>query len=81
MKAAVQEKADATEEVEKMDEDGKRIFNAKTMRDQYGNYPIWMNKRKIIKNKKGRAKSKKATATKMKRLTRKEKKKLQQKSS
>ncbi|XP_012281726.1 uncharacterized protein C12orf31 homolog [Orussus abietinus] len=59
---------------EKMEEDGKRVYNKKTMRDQYGNYPIWMNRRKIAKHKKGRAKTKKATTKQVKRLTRKQKK-------
>lgn len=69
------------EEMEKMDEDGKRVYSSKTLRDQHGNYPVWMSKRKIIKNKKGRAKSKKASAKQTKRLTKKEKKKLQKKAT
>lgn len=74
--SSTQEKTNA-EEMEVMDEDGKRVFNTKTMRDQHGNYPVWMSKRKIMKNKKGRAKSKKASTKQTKRLSRKEKKKLQ----
>ncbi|XP_043467913.1 protein LLP homolog [Leptopilina heterotoma] len=74
--SSTQEKTNA-DEMEVMDEDGKRVFNTKTMRDQHGNYPVWMSKRKIMKNKKGRAKSKKATSKQTKRLSRKEKKKLQ----
>lgn len=35
------------DEPEKMNVDGERIFNKRTMRDQYGNYPDWMNKRKM----------------------------------
>lgn len=81
MKESSNEKTNNIEEMELMDEDGKRVFNSKTMRDQHGNYPIWMSKRKIIKNKKGRSKSKKATAKQTKRLSRKEKKKLQIKST
>ncbi|XP_015591921.1 protein LLP homolog [Cephus cinctus] len=61
-------------ETEVMEQDGARVYNKKTMRDQYGNYPVWMNRRKILKHKKGRAKAKKASETRGKRLTRKEKK-------
>jgi len=61
---------------EPMEVEGMRIYNKKTMRDQYGNYPIWMNQRRILKNKckKGRAKSQKATKKSNKRLTRRQKK-------
>ncbi|KOC62089.1 Protein LLP like protein [Habropoda laboriosa] len=52
----------------------KRVYNKRTMRDQYGNYPIWMSKRSIAKHKKGRAKSRKGTTRPQKRLTRKQKK-------
>lgn len=65
-----------------MDTDnGSRVYNKKTMLDQYGNYPIWMSKRKIAKHKKGRAKSQKANSRSHKRLTRKQKKAAKQKSS
>lgn len=57
-----------------MDVEGKRVYNKKTMRDQYGNYPVWMNKRRIVKHKKGRGKNAKATTKQSKRLTRKQKK-------
>lgn len=60
---------------EKMDDGTARVYNKKTMRDQHGNYPVWMNHRKIVKHKKGRSKSKKATTKIDKRVTRKEKKK------
>ncbi|XP_058792056.1 protein LLP homolog [Phymastichus coffea] len=71
-------KENETENVEneKMDDGTARIYNKKTMRDQYGNYPVWMNHRKIVKHKKGRAKTQKATTKKDKRLTRKDKKKI-----
>ncbi|XP_011504486.1 PREDICTED: protein LLP homolog [Ceratosolen solmsi marchali] len=59
----------------KMDDGTARIYNKKTLLDQYGNYPVWMNRRKILKHKKGRAKTKKSTLKKDKRLTRKDKKK------
>ncbi|XP_076249669.1 protein LLP homolog [Calliopsis andreniformis] len=60
---------------EKMDVDnGSRVYNKRTLKDQYGNYPVWMNRRKIAKHKKGRAKSQKGTAKPRKRLTRKQKK-------
>ncbi|KAK0089646.1 hypothetical protein PV325_005887 [Microctonus aethiopoides] len=62
-----------TPELEPMDEDGKRIYNKKTMKDQFGNYPVWMNKRRIVKHKKGRGKSLKSTTKANKRLTRKDK--------
>ncbi|XP_034191689.1 protein LLP homolog [Osmia lignaria lignaria] len=51
-----------------------RIYNKRTMKDQFGNYPVWMNRRKIAKHKKGRAKSQKSTTGSNKRLTRKQKK-------
>lgn len=64
------------EEPEKMDDGTARVYNKKTMRDQYGNYPVWMNRRKILKHKKGRAKSQKASKVKnSKKLTRRQKKK------
>ena len=56
-----------------MEDDSVRVYN-KNMLDQFGNYPIWMNRRKISKIKKGRAKSKKADTKPTKRLTRREKK-------
>ncbi|XP_071856141.1 protein LLP homolog [Bombus fervidus] len=56
---------------EKMDVDtNKRIYNKKTMLDQYGNYPVWMNKRNIAKIKKSRAKNQKGSLKPSKRLTR-----------
>ena len=51
-----------------------RVYNKRTMLDQYGNYPVWMNLRKIAKHKKGRAKSKKANSKSHKRITRRQKK-------
>ncbi|XP_043276829.1 protein LLP homolog [Venturia canescens] len=75
VKKSIKEKTEANgNEVEKMDEDGKRVYNKKTLLDQHGNYPVWMSRRKINKHKKGRAKSKKATSAQTKRLTRKQKK-------
>ncbi|XP_011312758.1 protein LLP homolog [Fopius arisanus] len=62
-----------------MEVEGKRIYNKRTMKDQYGNYPVWMNKRKIVKHKKGRGKNAKATAKQSKRLTRRQKKNAQSK--
>ncbi|KYN21684.1 PREDICTED: protein LLP homolog [Trachymyrmex cornetzi] len=61
---------------EQMEVEGARIYNKKTLRDQYGNYPVWMNHRKIVKHKKGRAKTKKTGKT-GKRLTRRQKKVIQ----
>ncbi|KAG7203453.1 hypothetical protein KM043_013516 [Ampulex compressa] len=59
---------------DKMEVDNpNKVYDSKTLRNQHGNYPVWMNKRKILKHKKGRAKSQKATAKKTgKRLTRKQ---------
>ncbi|XP_029051215.1 protein LLP homolog [Osmia bicornis bicornis] len=51
-----------------------RVYNKRTMKDQFGNYPVWMNRRKIAKHKKGRAKSQKSTTGSNKRITRKQKK-------
>ncbi|XP_076181621.1 protein LLP homolog [Ptiloglossa arizonensis] len=65
-----------TDDVKKMDvESSGRVYNKRTMQDQYGNYPIWMSLRKIAKHKKGRAKSQKASAKSHKRLTRQQKRK------
>ncbi|KAJ8672878.1 hypothetical protein QAD02_004139 [Eretmocerus hayati] len=66
--------SEAPDEIEKMDDGTTRVYNKKTMLDQYGNYPVWMHRRKILKHKKGRSKSQKATTKKDKRLTRKDKK-------
>ncbi|KAI8431413.1 hypothetical protein MSG28_015935 [Choristoneura fumiferana] len=38
------------EKIEVEGEDGKkRVFNSKTMKDQNGQYPVWLHKRKIAK--------------------------------
>lgn len=44
---------------------GKK-FNAKTLRDQNGAYPIWVHPRKIRKHKKGKKKQQKTGKTKNK---------------
>lgn len=67
-------KSDVTTDQEQMEVEGARVYNKKTLRDQYGNYPVWMNKRKILKHKKGRAKTQKASKISSKRLTRRQKK-------
>ncbi|GLV45887.1 hypothetical protein CBL_11684 [Carabus blaptoides fortunei] len=42
-------------EAVQMDDDTvKHTYSAKTMKDQYGSYPVWMNQRKINKKKKAR---------------------------
>ncbi|XP_060824278.1 protein LLP homolog [Bombus pascuorum] len=65
---------------EKMDIDtNKRTYNKKTMLDQYGNYPIWMNKRNIVKIKKSRAKNQKGNLKPHKRLTRRQRIAMKQK--
>lgn len=77
IKESIKEKeSNADNEVEKMDDGTARVYNKRTMMDQYGNYPVWMNRRKVVKHKKGRAKNKKATAKKDKKITRRERKKL-----
>ncbi|KAL7304202.1 hypothetical protein TKK_0003398 [Trichogramma kaykai] len=84
-KEEVEKKAEkeGDDEVEPMD-DGTvqapaKKFSKKTLKNEHGNYPIWMNPRHIAKHKKGRAKNKKAISKKDKRLTRKDKKKLKNK--
>lgn len=49
------------EKVEVEGEDGKkRVFSTKTLKDQNGQYPVWLHKRKIKKiNKIGQKKTKK----------------------
>uniref|UniRef100_A0A1B6GVB8 Protein LLP homolog n=1 Tax=Cuerna arida TaxID=1464854 RepID=A0A1B6GVB8_9HEMI len=41
-------KEENKEECEPMD-DGRRIYNKKTLKDQHGNYPVWLSSRKIKK--------------------------------
>lgn len=67
-----------TTDQEQMEVEDARVYNKKTLLDQYGNYPVWMNKRKILKHKKGRAKSEKASKISSKRLTRRQKKAIKQ---
>lgn len=71
-------KNDAATNQEKMEVEDARVYNKKTLRDQYGNYPVWMNRRKILKHKKGRAKTQKANKVSNKRLTRRQKKAVKQ---
>lgn len=59
---------------EQMEVADARVYNKKTLRDQYGNYPVWMNHRKIVKHKKGRAKTRKTSKNMGKRLTRRQRK-------
>ncbi|KAL0129829.1 hypothetical protein PUN28_001821 [Cardiocondyla obscurior] len=68
------DKPQAEPSEEQMEVEGVRVYNKKTLRDQYGNYPVWMNHRKIMKHKKGRAKTQKASKKTSKRLTRRQKK-------
>lgn len=68
-----------TTDGDQMEVEGARVYNKKTLRDQYGNYPVWMNHRKILQHKKGRAKTQKANTTVNKRLTRRQKKALKDK--
>ncbi|XP_015112104.1 protein LLP homolog isoform X2 [Diachasma alloeum] len=78
IKETIKPKGETPQEGE-MQVEGKRVYNKRTMQDQYGNYPVWMNKRRIVKHKKGRGKNAKATTKQSKRLTRKQKKKVQAK--
>ncbi|XP_017888633.1 protein LLP homolog [Ceratina calcarata] len=73
IKTAKEKKDTETENME-IDAGNGRIYNKRTLLDQYGNYPVWMNNRKIAKHKKGRAKSEKANRKSHKRLTRRQKK-------
>ncbi|KAF7997956.1 hypothetical protein HCN44_009354 [Aphidius gifuensis] len=74
LKLAEKQEDKITDTDQAMETDGeKRVYNKKTMRDQFGNYPVWMNKRKIVKHKKGRGKQLKSTSKPDKRLTRKQK--------
>ncbi|CAD6234257.1 GSCOCG00007692001-RA-CDS [Cotesia congregata] len=73
------DKNDNENHVEQMDQDGKRVYNKKTMKDQYGQYPIWMSSRKIAKHKKGRGKNLSATSKSSKRLTKRQKKMVKKK--
>ncbi|EZA60753.1 hypothetical protein DMN91_001891 [Ooceraea biroi] len=78
-KQAKDAQSDSADASEHMELDNERIYNKKTLRDQFGNYPVWMSHRKIMKHKKGRAKSQKATKKTDKRLTRRQKKTIKQK--
>lgn len=64
---------------DQMEVEGARVYDKKTLRDQYGNYPVWMSHRKILKHKKGRAKTKQPKTKTGKRLTRRQKKTTKQK--
>lgn len=79
LKERTLEKENEPESLEKMDDDSSKTSTRKTLIDEHGNYPVWMNRRKVAKIKKGRAKAKKATAKQTKRLTRREKQKLKRK--
>lgn len=60
----IKEKPNKNTEQEKMDDDGvKHNYNKKTLKDEHGTYPIWMNQRRITKKKK---KAKKEKVTKKK---------------
>ncbi|XP_011692130.1 PREDICTED: protein LLP homolog [Wasmannia auropunctata] len=67
-------KTEEGDESGQMEVDGARVYSKKTLLDQYGNYPVWMSHRKIMKHKKGRAKTQKANQKTGKRLTRRQKK-------
>lgn len=54
--SATNSKIQSTETTsEKMDDDTvPHKYNTKTMKDQYGSYPVWVHQRKISKKKKAR---------------------------
>ncbi|CAK1554257.1 unnamed protein product [Leptosia nina] len=53
------------EKVEVSDDKGeKRIFNSKTLKDQNGQYPVWLHKRKIAKLTNAKKKFKRKTKSK-----------------
>lgn len=62
-KAAAKE-ADDEKSQDTMEVEGARVFNKRTMRDQHGNYPVWMSHRKILKHKHARTKGKNIPASK-----------------
>ncbi|KAL1131162.1 hypothetical protein AAG570_012399 [Ranatra chinensis] len=53
------------EKDEEMD-DGRSVFNKKTLKDQYGNYPAWLNSRKKKKLVKRNKEKKRKTAKRLK---------------
>ncbi|XP_043493187.1 protein LLP homolog [Polistes fuscatus] len=78
IKESVKAKKNDNDDTEEMEVDTGRVYDKKTLKDQYGNYPVWMNRRKILKHKKGRAKAAKGTTKTNKRLTRRQKKALKE---
>ncbi|KAI4478350.1 hypothetical protein M0804_012004 [Polistes exclamans] len=78
IKESAKAKKNDNADTEEMEVDTGRVYDKKTLRDQYGNYPVWMNRRKILKHKKGRAKAAKGTTKTSKRLTRRQKKALKE---
>lgn len=55
------------EKVEIVGEKGSRVFNTKTLKDQNGQYPVWLHKRKIAKMNKVTKKSSKKKSKKRRR--------------
>ncbi|XP_012255578.1 protein LLP homolog [Athalia rosae] len=74
-KAAAKEKEKGTDG-ESMEVEGARVYNKRTMRDQYGNYPVWMSHRKIMKHKHARTKGKNVPTTQTKKKPKKLRKKV-----
>ncbi|KAJ8706650.1 hypothetical protein PYW07_012728 [Mythimna separata] len=66
--AAAEEDVEMSSDDEKIevDDDGKkRVFSTKTLKDQNGQYPVWLHKRKIAKiNKVGKKNTKKRSKNK-----------------
>ena len=53
------------EKIEVDDDGKKRVFSSKTLKDQNGQYPVWLHKRKIAKiNKTGKKNTKKRSKNK-----------------
>lgn len=49
-------------------DDGRRIFNKKTLKDQHGNYPVWLGSRKLKKAVKRNQKTKHSSKKKQKKV-------------
>lgn len=45
----VEESKETDKTEDKMDEAEPRIYDKKTLKDQYGQYPVWMNRKKVMK--------------------------------
>ncbi|XP_067002648.1 protein LLP homolog [Anabrus simplex] len=57
----------ADSQAEEMEHDQKRLYNKKTLKDQFGSYPVWMNHRQIKRKAKQNRDIKKKMKKKQKR--------------